>query len=774
MPEAMIHPTPQELTAFGLGKLPERAAAVVAAHLGVCPDCRQAVAGVLPDSFLDKVRDASPGGSSFPPNPPRPDNAPSSAGRPATPAAPLCPNLPPELANHPKYQILRELGHGGMGVVYQARQIGMMVRPVVIKVVSRALLDNPDALERFLREVQAAAQLSHPNIVTAYDAEQAGELRMLVMEFVPGQNLAEVLQKKGPLPVATACQYARQAAWALQHAYERGMVHRDIKPQNLMLTPKGQVKVLDFGLAKVVSEQGAGRGLTSSNSYMGTPEYSAPEQATDARTADIRADLYSLGCTLYCLLAGRPPFREDTAIKTILAHLEKQPQPLAELRSDVPERLWAVVSRLLAKEPGQRYQKPLEVVQALTPFVKSGAKPEAKSGSAPVVRSPGTGTMLAADTGQIQRILREVPGKTPAKEVPAKDEASPFADLRDAGVTSPEVRRASKVANQVPTRWSRCWPMLAGGGVLLLALLGMWAVGGFKGKGKTADGEALKESSKEKPDHLPNSITNSIGMKLVLVQPGTFLMGSPVSEAWRSDDESQHEVEITRSFYVGVYEVTQEQYERIMGQNPSWFSSTGSGKDKVKGMDTRSFPVENVTWNEAVEFCRRLSERPDEKEKERLYRLPTEAEWEYICRGGPFFKKPSPPFSFGNSLSDTQANFDGNYPYGGAANGVYLERPTKVSSYPPNSLGLHDLHGNVWEWCTDWYDREYYKHSPRQDPQGPAKSGRRVLRGGFWGGIGRHCRSAFHLYYEPGDSGFDVGFRVVLVSGARTYSGSKE
>jgi formylglycine-generating enzyme required for sulfatase activity len=263
------------------------------------------------------------------------------------------------------------------------------------------------------------------------------------------------------------------------------------------------------------------------------------------------------------------------------------------------------------------------------------------------------------------------------------------------------------------------------------------------------------------------NIVNSIGMKLALVEPGVFLMGSPPNEAERRDDEYQHEVEITQPFYAGIYPVTQEQYQRVMGVNPSWYSSTGGGK--VTRIDTHPFPVESVTWDETTEFCRRLSELSDEKTNERLYRLPTEAEWEYLCRGGPFFKQPSPPFYFGNSLSPTQANFDGKYPYGGAAKGQYLERTTKVSSYPPNPLGLYDLHGNVWEWCADWFDAEYYKHSPRQDPQGPENGERRVLRGGSWRNNGRSCRAACRSNIPPGGRNLIGGFRVVFVVGARTY-----
>jgi formylglycine-generating enzyme required for sulfatase activity len=168
-----------------------------------------------------------------------------------------------------------------------------------------------------------------------------------------------------------------------------------------------------------------------------------------------------------------------------------------------------------------------------------------------------------------------------------------------------------------------------------------------------------------------------------------------------------------------------------------------------------------------VAFCRRLSELAEEKSKGRAYRLPTEAEWEYVCRGGPLFKEPSPPFHFGNSLSATQANFNGNYPYGGAPKGPYLERTTQVGSYPPNPLGLYDLHGNVWEWCADWHDAEYYRRSPRQNPQGPEKGERRVLRGGSWGFYGSYCRAAYRYDLAPGVRYISSGFRVVLAVGAK-------
>src|SRR5436190_3995075 len=171
----------------------------------------------------------------------------------------------------------------------------------------------------------------------------------------------------------------------------------------------------------------------------------------------------------------------------------------------------------------------------------------------------------------------------------------------------------------------------------------------------------------------PKQITSSIGMKLVLIPKGKFRMGSPKTEKDRRDDEEQHEVEITKPFYLGANEVTQAEYEKVVGKNPSWFCSSGNGKNKVKGLSTGKFPVENVSYVEALEFCKKLSARAAEKKAGRVYRLPTEAEWEYACRGGASSKAYS-VFHFGDSLSSKQANFDGRFPYGGAAEGPDLNR----------------------------------------------------------------------------------------------------
>jgi len=219
--------------------------------------------------------------------------------------------LPPGLAEHPDYAIKRRLGRGGMGVVYLAEN-RLTGRNEVLKVMGPQIMQCPGALERFLREIRAVAKLSHPNIVTAYGADRLGESIVFAMEYVDGLDLSQMVRARGTLPVADACNYVRQAALGLQHAHEHAIVHRDIKPSNLMLARQGGrdvVKVLDFGLAKFKTEVPTDEPLTYVGEMLGTPGFIAPEQISDARQADIRADIYSLGCTLYYLLTGGPPFQ---------------------------------------------------------------------------------------------------------------------------------------------------------------------------------------------------------------------------------------------------------------------------------------------------------------------------------------------------------------------------------------------------------------------------------------------------------------------------------
>jgi serine/threonine protein kinase len=248
-------------------------------------------------------------------------------------------SVPHELSDHPQYTIIRELGRGGMGVVYLARN-KLMDRLEVLKVINQELLGQPGARDRFLREIRAAAKLSHENIVKAHSAMMCGDLLVFVMEFAEGEDLAKIVRTHGPMPVANACSYVQQAALGLQHAFEKGLVHRDIKPQNLILARINQkqiVKLLDFGLAKARREAGGTEfDLTGSGQMLGTPDYIAPEQMRDAAKADIRADIYSLGCTLYFLLTGAPPFKAKSLFELLQSHLLREAKPLYRVRGEIP------------------------------------------------------------------------------------------------------------------------------------------------------------------------------------------------------------------------------------------------------------------------------------------------------------------------------------------------------------------------------------------------------------------------------------------------------
>ena len=240
----------------------------------------------------------------------------------------------------------------------------------------------------------------------------------------------------------------------------------------------------------------------------------------------------------------------------------------------------------------------------------------------------------------------------------------------------------------------------------------------------------------------PNTITNSIGMKLLSIPKGTFTMGSPIEEEGADNDEEQHQVTISKDYYLGVTEVTQGQYEKVMGTNPSHFQ-----KRVIRKSDSSMHPVEQVSWEGAVEFCKKLSELPEEKKAGREYRLPTEAEWEYAYRAG-----GKTAYSFGESSKSL-----GDYAW---FSGNSNDQTHPVGEKKANAWVLYDMHGNVWEWCSDWYG-DYPKGAVR-DPRGPQDGSIRVLRGGGWFSGAARCRSADRNRLSPAVGDFDIGFRVAL------------
>ncbi|HMP02075.1 MAG TPA: serine/threonine-protein kinase [Gemmatales bacterium] len=279
--------------------------------------------------------------------------------------------LPAELpeVRIPGFEILGVLGHGGMGVVYKARQLNLD-RLIALKLISEQYLSNDIAIKRFEREAQAAARLTHPNIVTIYQAGSIGNIHFLAMEYVAGNTLHYLVDQSGYLSITKACEYTRQAALGLHHAHSRGLVHRDVKPANLMGTQGGAVKILDMGRARIAPLEGElhpGH-MTHHGVFMGTPDFVAPEQANDARTADGRADLYSLGVTFFYLLTGELPFVGATSAEKLDKHRYEPPPNVQAHRPEVPSEVAQILYRMLAKRPEDRYQTGAELAAALAPY----------------------------------------------------------------------------------------------------------------------------------------------------------------------------------------------------------------------------------------------------------------------------------------------------------------------------------------------------------------------------------------------------------------------
>ncbi len=834
-----ICPEPQKLRAFVFGQLTEESLGSVSSHVQRCPACEKTVAALreTTDTDAGKALDApsrdevaeQPTAETSPAEQ-RP--APEAPGATATFQSPL-PAAGSDAREFDEYLLLGKLGEGGMGVVYKA-QHRRMHRLVAIKMLSPKTMKSPEAIQRFYREVEAAAKLTHPNIVAAFDAREYQGTHYLVMEYVEGQDLAKLVKQHGPLPVEKAVDYALQTARGLQYSHGEGVVHRDIKPGNLLLDKKGTVKILDMGLARLevaaARDDSGGERLTQSGQVMGTCEYMAPEQALDTHTADARSDIYSLGCTLYRLLIGQPPYQGDTLMKVLLAHRELPIPSLRRVRPEVPEQLDTVFQKMMAKEPKDRYQSMGEVIVELEAVLAALADRSVSEGALGVRRfiaafcpdrvrhtekaatsrrTPkalllGLGGGLVLLLGVILTItlrhgtlvveIDEKLGKDVqvtvsqgGQEVKVADEKSGWTlslgpGKYDLSVQGGEDKFRLDSQNVTVTRGGQAKVKVTLKSMASAATMTTWPADSPVGKPGAPlpaispfDGTQAKEHQTSWAKHLgvPVEITNSIGMKLVLIPPGEFQMGSSqelIEEELMTtpkDDKlcldrlsaegPRHHVRITRPFYLGMYPVTQEEYQKVTGANPSEFSATGKGKDKVAGQDTKRFPVELVSWQDADEFCWQLSEMAEEKSAAWRYRLPSEAQWEYACRVGTTGRWS---FSAARDGKEAGEGLLAKYAWFGDNSGG---RPHTVGGRRASPWGLYDIYGNVWQWCQDWRAMDYYANSPTDDPAGPPGGSDRVQRGGSWDHPARNCRSGDRGGNVPGIRNHDLGFRVCLV-----------
>ncbi|MBN2475872.1 MAG: protein kinase [Pirellulales bacterium] len=386
-------PSRQQLSDYLSGTMSDAEAGQLAGHLQHCPHC----AATLDDLKRAGETLVAQSAASAPRSPLPAETI--DAGGPQFRQGPLPQTSTTEVADLGQlgeYRLVEKLGQGGMGMVYKALHV-KLGRMVALKVLPRERIVNQRAVARFHREMRAVGALDHPNIVRATDASEADGTHFLVMEYVEGHDLSELVQHCGPLSIADACELIRQAALGLACAHQHGLVHRDIKPSNIMLTRHGQAKILDLGLARFQYDQPTDDELTAAGQAMGTADYIAPEQVSDSHSVDIRADVYSLGCTLYKLLAGQPPFggtKYKGTFDKMTAHVSEQIPSIRQCRDDVPDDLIGVMDRMLAKDPNDRFATPDELAEAMTPLA-AGCDLQRLAGQAARAKQLPAGTATA-------------------------------------------------------------------------------------------------------------------------------------------------------------------------------------------------------------------------------------------------------------------------------------------------------------------------------------------------------------------------------------------
>jgi serine/threonine protein kinase len=587
------------------------------------------------------------------------------------------PQADDELGRLGKYRILKILGHGGMGVVFKAED-PKLERTVAIKAMLPNIAASASAGLRFMREARTMARVEHDHIVRIYQVDEDRGVPFMAMEFLRGESLDQRLRREPIVPVSDVVRIGREIADALAAAHATGLIHRDIKPANIWLESKDEggrmkdekhnppdssiilhpssfqkTKILDFGLARAVSEEHA---VTQEGMIVGTPAYMAPEQGR-GEAVDARCDLFSLGVVLYRMSTGKAPFQGSDTVSTLWSVGTYDPPPPAQVSPSVPAALSDLIMRLLVKDPAHRIGSAAAVVKALENIAR------------------GEGANLAGTDATV------------ALDVPAPPQDL-FSFTDQTLPVMPEARLAP------PRRSWSVWGALAvAAGVLMLATTVMvfWLTHIGDAQNEQA-GDAKGLPPAKSVDALPGKFRNDLGMEFVLVPRGKSWLGGGKGVP------GDKEVVFTNDFFLGAYEVTQEEWESVAKTNPSFFSRHGGGKEQIRDIpdaDLKKFPVEHVSWNDIQIFLAKLNARVNEPGW--IYRLPTEAEWEYACRGGPLKDRFDSAQSFylqlpSGKLVPGQANFK-------HANG--LKRTSRVGTYGPNSLGLYDMHGNVWEWCSD-------------------------------------------------------------------------
>lgn len=772
-----------------------------------------------------------------------------------------------------RYEIIRKLGTGGMATVYLAREVALD-REVAIKLLPRAFTRDANFVARFKNEAQVAANLEHPHIVRIYQISEEKDLVYFVMSYIPSGSLTDRIKEHGTIPIDDIVRWGIDVCSALAYGHEHGVIHRDLKPDNIMLDKNDRVVVMDYGIARA----GQGSGLTQTGSVIGTPQYMSPEQARGVEL-DARSDIYSLGIVLYQMATGELPFQATDAASLMYMHVHETPEPPDARKADIPEWLRDIILKCLAKNPVDRFADAGDIKQALqeryapkltiTPLAEIARKKRrimlASIAIAAAVLIAVSGILLRryseqksqAEQARIeserqtqQRQQQELESaavrddkayeqaismnekqaynnylmlfpegkhieearamitaldeqeaaqrEKEAVELGRRREEDAEASRRRQGAAEAARRReeAEDKARQDDMAYQQALIVNTGqsfstymelypGGrhfdeaMDKLATLDEAEAAKMKAEAEATakrDNQAFQIASNDDTKQAYNTYLISypsgrhsdearsriaafdkkgeeaekvrtalsqLSLRIVKIPGGSFLMGS---EDGGSDEKPVKTITLS-GFEMGSTEITQAQYNSIMGGNPSFFK-----------LDDNS-PVEKVSWKDAITFCNKLSERIGLEPSYNLstgacdfskngFRLPTEAEWEYACRS-----ESGSEYSLGDG--ESALNRAGWY------NRNSMENTHPAGQKTPNVWGLYDIHGNVWEWCNDWYSKNAYETNGTNNPTGPKSGSDKVVRGGSWLDGPKDCRSAKRRNFNPDKDYSDIGLRIV-------------
>lgn len=636
------------------------------------------------------------------------------------------------------YVLLEQIGQGGMGTVYRAVH-RRMKRTVAVKVLRRDTAHADDMAKRFVREVEVAAKLSHPNIVAAFDAGEQHGLSYLVCEFIDGQNLSDIVRESGPLSLRDSAAIIRQTATAVSYAHQQGVIHRDIKPSNILVTEDGHAKLLDVGLARVQTDnREPGSELTTTGLIMGTVDFMAPEQAQNTRLADERSDIYSIGCTLYYLLTGAAPYGVGTNVERLLAHREQPIPNLCRLHSSVPRQLQTILERCMAKDPEERFPTAADAVAAIEALMdsdlpdltlpRSTTDPEPQTVRETRSEPAADLTIPVAEAERVQNPVRATSSHTFGGEGSKDKQGDP--DVPSHGPKHASTQTKVKV-------------VVISAALVLIAV----AMRSFFG----GNNEPTVNTPPERRDLSEVSLAESrayrdrwaaalpegadvdlLGIHFVLIPPG--------------DSATAAEYSLPKPIYMASTELTVGQFRQFIldtdhevesltvggygyfHTEPNWRRDVRFGWDALNELPvTEEMPATSLSHNDATAFCEWASEKTG-----RRIRLPDEREWEYASRCGRVGR-----WCFGD---DDQRLTEFAWMTDNAQLQIH-----EVARLQPNAWNLFDIHGNEWEWC----------NSQNVEP------GMAVLRGG---GFMDHAENCTHEARQEANVSTTTNgaFRVVM------------